>query len=84
VSFTVRPAADAGGLLLICTLQHDSKRRDFPLVFEGESTTDLVLWVSRTHGEEAEFVEVAQRCFEEIERAAQRWLPAAELRLRFD
>lgn len=81
--YTIRPAADTSGVLLVCTLTADGKQKSFSLV-PRDGAEEIVLWVSRTHSDEAQFIEVAQRHFTEIERDAQRWLPTKELRLFLD
>jgi len=78
VSYSLRFAS---GGLLVCTLGTEHKQKSFPLVPRSGSE-DLVLWVSKYH--DAEYVETAQRHFEEIERDMQRTYPSKELRLCFD
>jgi len=81
--YTIHPAAGTLGLLLICTISLENKQKSFPIVAHKDPE-DLVLWVSRYHGEEAEFVEEAETHFEEIRRDVKRWLPESQLRLIFD
>ena len=76
VSYTLR--IDQG--VLFCTLTTDDcKQKTLPILPRGTKSTDLVLWVS-----EEEFIPVAQKHFEEIERDMQRRFPESELRLCFD
>lgn len=84
MSYSIRPASGTAGLLLVCALTQEGRCKDFPLVPRGENENELVLWISKSHGDDARFIPVAQAYFEEIERDVQRWMPAAEIRLCFD
>lgn len=83
MDYNISPARDSVGPLLICHLTTDTQKTK-AFVLCPRDTGRLVLWVSKWHGEENEFIPVAETFLDEIQRDSQRWLPEAEVQLVTD
>ena len=82
---TTVPAQGCSGLLLLCTLSIPGiGHKVFPILEVGEKTGVYELWVSRHHGNEAEFIPAAKKLFPQIQTCFLRWVPTGKLRLRVD